>query len=175
VPGKHAPESPTSFYLSVARAVGGALVVLGIVAAIAVAATGSGGKKPTSQGSTPPPTVSTHPTISSTPSATAATPTPTATAPSPSSVTIDVLNGTARPGLATALANKLKSEGYTIRKVGNQTAHQTATTIYYKTGSKAAADALLAAHPELKRVAPASAAQSAVTLTIVIGDDYKAA
>jgi hypothetical protein len=173
VPGKHAPESPASFYLSVGRAAAGALVVLGVVAVIAVAATGSGGKKPNTQTSTPPPTASAGP--SSTPSSTL-TPSPTATTPNLSSITVDVLNGTTHAGLASALANKLKSDGYTIKKVGNQAAHQTLTTIYYKAGAKAAAEALLAAHPELKRVAPATASTPAtVTLTVVIGDDYKAA
>ena len=171
MPGKHAPESPASFYLSVARAVGGALVVLGVVAAIAVAATGGGGKKPTAQNSTLPPTASVRSTASSTPSTSV---TPTATAPNRASITVDVLNGTTRAGLATALANKIKADGYTVRKVDNQKAHQAQTTIYYKAGFKAAADALLAAHPELKRVAEAPATQ-AVTLTVVIGDDYKAA
>ncbi|TMK83900.1 MAG: LytR family transcriptional regulator [Actinobacteria bacterium] len=176
MPGKHAPESPASFYLSVARAVGGALVVLGVVAVIAVAATGSGGKKPNAQTSTPPPTASTGPSSSSAPSNTQVTPTPTTTAPNLSSITVDVLNGTTRAGLASALANKLKSDGYTIKKVANQATHQTATTIYYKAGAKAAAEAMLAAHPELKRVAPATSSTPAtVTLTVVIGDDYKAA
>ena len=87
---------------------------------------------------------------------------------------MDVLNGTQRSGLATTLANKLKSDGYTVKKVDNQKAHQALTTIYYKAGFKAAADALLAKHPELKRVAQAPASQT-VTLTVVIGDDYKAA
>lgn len=168
MPGKHAPESPASFYLSVARAVGGALVVLGIVAVIAIAATGSG-KKPNAQVSTPPPTASTHPSVTPTP-----TLTPTATTTSLASITVDVLNGTQRAGLATALANKLKAAGYTVKTIGNQTTHQTSTTIYYRSGSKAAADALLAAHPELKRVSPAPASQTE-TLTVVIGDDYKAA
>ena len=172
MPGKHAPESPGSFYLSVARAVGGALVVLGVVAVIAIAATGSG-KKPKAQITTPPPTASVHPTVTSSPSQ-SATPTATATAVNPASVTVDVLNGTQRAGLATALANKLKADGYTIKKIGNQATHQTQTTIYYKAGSKAAAEALLASHPELKRFAPAPAGQT-VTLTVVIGDDYKAA
>ena len=171
MPGKHAPESPASFYLSVARAVGGALVVLGVVAVIAIAATGGGGKKPAAQTTTPPPTVSTHPTVSSTPSTTV---TPTATASNLARITVDVLNGTQRAGLATTLANKLKAEGYTVKKVGNQPSHQAQTTIYYRVGFKAAADALLAAHPELKRVAEGPASQ-AETLSVVIGDDYKAA
>lgn len=171
MPGKHAPESPASFYLSVARAVGGALVVLGVVAVIAIAATGGGGKKPSAKTTTPPPTVSTHPTLSSTPSTTV---TPTATASNLARITVDVLNGTQRAGLATALANKLKADGYTVKKVGNQAAHQTLTTIYYRVGFKAAAEAMLTSHPELKRFAPAPDAQTE-TLAVVIGDDYKAA
>ena len=172
MPGKHAPESPTSFYLSVGRAVGGALVVLGVVAAIAIAATGGGGKKPTGQASTPPPTVSTNATTSSTPSS-SVTPSVPATS-SLASITVDVLNGTQRPGLAKALSDKLRAEGYTIKKVATQTTHQSLTTIYYKAGNKAAADTMLANHPELKRVAQAPALQTE-TLTVVIGDDYKAA
>lgn len=171
MPGKHAPESPASFYLSVARAVGGALVVLGVVAVIAIAATGGGGKKPAAQGTTPPPTVSTHPTVSSTPSTTLS---PTATASNLARITVDVLNGTQRAGLATALAKTLKADGYTVKKVGNQGAHQALTTIYYRVGFKAAAEAMVSSHPELKRVAPAPAAQTE-TLSVVIGDDYKAA
>jgi len=171
VPGKHAPESPTSFYLSLARAVGGALVVLGVVAAIAIAATGGGGKKPGAQNTTPPPTVSAHVTASSTPTV---TPSTTASTPSLANITVDVLNGTQRAGLATALANKLKADGYTVKKIGNQAAHQTQTTIYFAAGFKSAAEALLSKHPELKRFAPAPSTQT-VTLTVVIGDDYKAA
>jgi LytR cell envelope-related transcriptional attenuator len=154
--------------------VGGALVVLGVVAVIAVAATGGGGKKPAAQTSTPPPTVSAHPSVTNTPTRTTPTPTATATTSTLAGITVDVLNGTQRTGLATALANKLKADGYTVKKIANQPTHQTQTTIYYTAGSKAAADALLASHPELKRVAQAPASQ-AVTLTVVIGDDYKAA
>jgi LytR cell envelope-related transcriptional attenuator len=147
--------------------------VLGVVAVIAIAATGGGGKKPAAQTTTPPPTASTRPTVSISPSTTV-TPSPTASTPNLSSITVDVLNGTLRPGLAKALADKLKAEGYTVKMFGNQAAHQTQTTIYYTAGSKAAAEALLSAHPELKRVAPAPTGQK-VTLTVVIGDDYKAA
>ncbi len=147
--------------------------MLGVVAVIAIAATGGGGKKPAALTTTPPPTVSTHPTVSSTPS-TSPTPSATATAPHLASITVDVLNGTLRPGLAKALWDKLKAEGYAVKMFGNQTAHQTQTTIYYTAASKTAAEGLLSVHPELKRIAPAPAGQK-VTLTVVIGDDYKAA
>jgi hypothetical protein len=50
------------------------------------------------------------------------------------------------------------------------------TTIYYRPGQKAAADALLAAHPELGKVAAAtSTTPTNAMLTVILGDDYKAA
>ena len=175
MPGKHAPESPASFILSVGRAAAGALVVLGVVAVIAVAATGSN-KKPTAQSSTPRATISTR-TPTSSPSATLpTTPTPTATASTAQKVTVNVFNGTTRNGLAGALATKLRAEGYAVKTVATEPKHQTVTTIYYRPGQKAAADALLAAHPELGRVAAAIATTPTnASLTIILGDDYKAA
>jgi len=173
VPGKHAPESPASFIFSVGRAAAGALVVLGVVAVIAVAATGSN-KKPTTKSSTPPVTVTrTTPAPTSSPST---PPTPTATASTASKVTVNVLNGTTRTGIARALATKLSSEGYIVKTVATEPKHQTVTTIYYRPGAKAAADALLAAHPELGKVAPAiSTTPTNAMLTVILGDDYKAA
>jgi LytR cell envelope-related transcriptional attenuator len=172
VPGKHAPESPASFYLSVARAAAGALIVLGVVAVIAVAATGSGGKKPNTQGSTPPPTVSTSPSPTSTPSTTT---TPTPTRSSAAKVTVNVFNGTARNGLARALADNLAKAGYVVKRVETYTPHQTNTAIYYQPGDKAEAQALLTAHPELKQILPAtSATPTNAILTIILGSDYNA-
>ncbi len=176
MPGKHAPESPASFILSVGRAAAGALVVLGVVAVIAVAATGSN-KKPTAQSSTPPVTRTTHPPTSS-PSTLPATSTPTATATASTApkVTVNVLNGTTTTGIARALATKLTREGYLVKTVATEAKHQTVTTIYYRPGEKAAADALLAAHPELGKVAAALASTPTnANLTIILGDDYKAA
>ena len=176
MPGKHAPESPTSFILSVGRAAAGAVVVLGVVAVIAVAATGSN-KKPTAKSSTPPVTVTrtTHPPTVA-PSTPAATSTPTTTASAAPKVTVNVLNGTARNGIARALATKLTSEGYLVKTIATDPKHQTVTTIYYRPGDKAAADALLAAHPELGKVAPALASTPTnAMLTVILGDDYKAA
>ena len=177
MPGKHAPESPASFILSVGRAVAGALVVLGVVAVIAVAATGSN-KKPTAQSSTPRATVSTR-TPTSSPSSTlsaTSTPTATSTASIAPKVTVNVLNGTNTTGLARALATKLSREGYVVKTVDTRKEHQTVTTIYYRPGQRAAADALLAAHPELGKVAAAIASTPTnAMLTVILGDDYKAA
>jgi hypothetical protein len=163
-----------SFYLSVSRAVGGALVVLAVVVLIAVAALGSGGKK---NNATPTLTPTHTPTQRATPTTSrtaSSSPTPTATAstPSPKGVTVNVLNGTTRPGLARTLATKLSHDGYTIRTVGNATAQST-TTIYYQRGKKADAEALLARHPELGSVAAAtSSTPGNAALTVIIGSDY---
>jgi hypothetical protein len=171
VPGKHAPESPTSFYLSVGRAAGGALIVLAIVAVIAIAATGTN-KKPSAQSSTPPATTPT-PTISITPSASA---TPTATATAAVKVTVNVFNGTTTTGLARGLATKLAKEGYTVKTVSTAAQHQKTTTIYYRAGGKDEAEALLAAHPELGRIqAASSGTPTNALLTVILGDDYRAA
>ena len=175
MPGKHAPESPASFILSVSRAAAGALVVLGVVAVIAVAATGSN-KKPTAKSSTPVVTRTTHPPTSS-PSTVPTTPTPTATAPTAApKVTVNVLNGTTRNGIAHALATKLAAEHYLVKTVATEPKHQTVTTIYYRPGAQAAAEALLAAHQELGKVAPAtSSTPTNAMLTVILGDDYRPA
>jgi hypothetical protein len=148
--------------------------VLGVVAVIAVAATGSN-KKPTAKSSTPPVTTTTHPPTTA-PSTLPATTTPTATASTAPKVTVNVLNGTTRTGIARALATKLSGEGYAVKTVATEPKHQAVTTIYYRPGQKAAADALLAAHPELGKVAAAiSTTPTNAMLTVILGDDYKAA
>jgi maltose-binding protein MalE len=176
VPGKHAPESPASFILSVSRAAAGALVVLGVVAVIAVAATGSN-KKPTAKSSiTPTVTRTTHPPSSSPSTQSSVSLTPTASASTAPKVTVNVLNGTTRTGIARALATKLTAEHYLVKTVATEPKHQTVTTIYYRPGGQAAAEALLAAHQELGKVAPAiSSTPTNAELTVILGDDYNAA
>jgi cytoskeletal protein RodZ len=177
VPGKHAPESPASFYLSVARAVGGAIVVLGVVALIAIAAVGSNDKKPqaNSTASTTPHATATA-TVSSQPSTTSsATASASATAHPVSKVTVNVLNGTTRAGLARTVADKLSSDGYQVKKVDNcNCGSQSKTTIYYRSGYKADAQAMLRAHPELGRIAAATSdiPNAGAFLTVVLGTDY---
>jgi len=102
--------------------------------------------------------------------------TPTASASTATKVTVNVLNGTTRTGIARALATKLSGEGYAVKTVATDPKHQVATTIYYRPGAKAAAEALLAAHPELGKVAVAlTSTPTNAMLTVILGDDYKAA
>jgi hypothetical protein len=176
VPGKHAPESPASFYLSVARAVGGALVVLGVIALIALAAVGTNNKKPQAKNttrSTPRATAtSTHSPVPSTTS----TPAPSASAHPVTKVTVNVLNATTHAGLARSVADKLSSDGYQIKKVDNcNCGTQSKTTIYYRgSAEKADAQVLLRTHPELRRIAPATSdiPNAGAFLTVVLGNDY---
>ena len=173
MPGKHAPESPTSFYLSVARAVGGALVVLGVVALIAIAAVGSNNKKTPKAGSTvTPKATATHSVrVSPTVSATASP----SVHPN-SKVTINVLNGTTTAGLARRAGETLSGDGYVVKKVDNcGCGTQSTTTIYYRPGEQADAQALLRKHPELGRIKPVSSSipfTSSALLTVVLGTDY---
>jgi len=174
VPGKHAPESPTSFYLSVARAVGGALVVLGVVALIALAAVGSNKKPQAKTTSTPRPRTTATATQSTSTAATT-TPSPSAAAHPVSKVTVNVLNATQRAGLAASVAGKLDKEGYQIKTVDNCRCGTQNTTIYYRgSAERADAQALLRAHPEFKRVAPATSdiPNAGAFLTVVLGSDY---
>jgi hypothetical protein len=147
--------------------------VLGVVAVIAVAATGSN-KKPTAKSSvTPTVTRTSHPPTSSPSTHPSVSTTPTASASAAPKVTVNVLNGTTRNGIARALATKLSGEGYAIKTVAT-VKNQAVTTIYYLPGAKAAAEALLAAHPELGKI-EASSTRTNAKLTIILGDDYRAA
>jgi hypothetical protein len=147
--------------------------VLGVVAVIAVAATGSN-KKPTAKSSvTPRVTRTSHPPTNSPSTHPSVSTTPTASASAAPKVTVNVLNGTTRNGIARALATKLSGEGYAIKTVAT-VKNQAVTTIYYLPGAKAAAEALLAAHPELGKI-EASSTRTNAKLTIILGDDYRAA
>jgi hypothetical protein len=87
-----------------------------------------------------------------------------------------VYNGTTKNGLARSFASSLAKDGYIIKTVATAAAHQAVTTIYYRPGAKAAAEALLAAHPELGKIqAAASGTPTNAMLTVILGDDYKAA
>jgi hypothetical protein len=160
--------------MSVGRAVAGALVVLAVVVLIAVAAVGSNGKK-TPKATKP--TVTSTPTVHSTASLQTTKPTPTATAITHrvSQVTVNVLNGTARAGLAKTVSTKLSQDGYSVKRVGNAPAQQK-TTIYYRPGERADAEALLAAHPELGVIqAATSTTPTNAFLTVILGSDYPTA
>lgn len=182
MPGKHAPDSPASFYLSVARAAGGALAALALVVAIAMVAVNSRADDTPRANGTP---TTSAPATSERPAGESPSPgsslSPEPSQPSeaepvraPSKTTVDVLNGTSRSGLARALSERIDKEGYKIGTVGNASP-ATKTTIFYRKDARAEAEALLRAFPELKRVREASAGTPGQSLlTVVIGSNYEA-
>jgi hypothetical protein len=175
VPGKHAPESPTSFYLSVARAGAGALAVLGLVIAIVLVAVGSN-DNPTAVGTSS----QTPTTITSTPPATSTTPSVEPTRSerplvARARVVVEVLNGTTTSGLAAGVEAKLRSDGYSRVSVGNTSAPAERTVIFYKPTFKREAERMLADRPELLRVKQATpSSEGSAPIVVVLGPDYEA-
>ena len=172
MPGKHAPASPRSFYLSLARALGAALgaVALMVIAVVVLLNRGDG----KSEGSLPvvssSPTRSTSPTPSISPS-----PTPTATRSvlPANQVTVEVRNGTTTTGLGRETAAKIDDEGYEIvGQPSNQRPPISKSTIYYRPGRRAEALAFQEAFPDFTVLRELSSLPSGTMLRVVIGGDY---
>lgn len=172
MPGKHAPPSSKSFLVSLASAVGGALAAIGLVVGVVVVAVNSGNSGKNAAGNP----VVRRPT---TPSPTPAAPTPTPTtveqgAPvlPKSRVTLAVLNGTPRTGLARSFRGRATEAGYPVVRVGNAAPHSK-STIYYRADARAEALEFQRVFRELTVVAEAPKSLSGdVLLTIVLGADY---
>lgn len=175
MPGKHAPASPRSFYLSLARALGAALGAVGLMVAAVLVLVSRGGDGPN------------LPTVSNARSTVAATsPAPTLSAtlsPSPSvrptpsvlpvnQITVEVRNGTNRNGIGRATASKISDEGYRIGFVGNQRPTVAKSTLYYRPGRRAEALAFQKIFPEFTVVRESTALPQGTTLRVVIGGDY---
>lgn len=163
MPGKHAPASPKSFYLSLARAGAILAVVLGVTAGIAIVATG-GGKKP-----------AVHP--SATPSVTASPSNSTPVAVPP--VQVAVLNGTTRQGLASVVAARLTAGGWTVKGVPGNGPTTSKTTIYVRADAGADAERLrrtqfpfMSAESIVVATSADPGAKENAALTVVIGSDY---
>ena len=171
MPGKHAPESPASFVLSLSRAVGGALAAVAVMTILVVALLNRGSADPQGRGPTiespgASPTVSTSPT--STPTATAS---PTRKPLAPSKVTVQVLNGgTGRTGLAAAVAQDVERAGYKLAGVGNA-ASTAKSTIFYRKGRRAEALAFQASFPDFTVLKEAPSSQASI-LRVVLGADW---
>ncbi|MCQ9185873.1 LCP family protein [Streptomyces sp. IBSBF 2953] len=89
-----------------------------------------------------------------------------------SSVRIRVLNGTGVSGRAAAVAEKLKSAGYTIVGTGNAPGGTAArTTVTYPAGRESQAAVLASRLPGIRPTADGSAAAGVVTL--VVGPELK--
>lgn len=181
MPGKHAPASPASFYRSVARSVGGVVAVVGLaVAVIYVALNSGGGNRPAAKPTEPP--APSRPTIESSepspsPEPSAPEPTPGLRSPDPvpttlpaQEVSVEVLNGTARAGLAAKTADRLRKAGYNVVGTGNAKA-VTVSTILYVPGAEDEALALQQQFPEFGRLKEAKPEQP-VILRLVIGADF---
>jgi hypothetical protein len=175
MPGKHAPASPRSYYVSLARALGAALgaVVLMVVAVVVLLSRGGGTDQAGSPAITPAPTVSTkssspRPTV--TPSV-APTGTTGQSTLAPAKVTIHVQNGTNRKGLAAQTAAKIRDKGYRVTKVDNTGGAFSKSTIFYNKGAKDEALAFQEMFPEFTVLKEATGTQAEI-LRVVVGSDY---
>jgi hypothetical protein len=91
------------------------------------------------------------------------TPTPPPAPAAASEVTLRVLNGTRRTGLAHDVAKRLRHRGFHVRSVGNNPAQVRATVVTYPDGALPAA---LAVADQLRRGATAPGGASVVTLVL---------
>jgi LytR cell envelope-related transcriptional attenuator len=169
MPGRHAPKSPLSFYVSLGRAAAGVVGAVALVAVLAVVAFGNrGAKKPDATGGvpgTPAASVVSSPSVSP-------SPTPSSSVRAASSVTVVVLNGAGRPGLAGKTKPKVAAEGYKVLKIGNARATKV-STIFYEPGYREEALALQQAFPGFTQVKPAdNSIAPGANLTLVLGADY---
>jgi LytR cell envelope-related transcriptional attenuator len=170
MPGKHAPDSPRSFYVSLGKALGAALgaVALMVVAVVVLLGRGEDTKQTGS------PTIQ-SPTASSkspSPSPSASTPTvkPTPTILARSKTIVDVLNGTTRQGLARETGKKIAEAGYRLGRVGNAS-RLAKSTLYYLPGRRAEALAFQEEFPEFTVLKELRFSGGAI-LQAVIGSDY---
>jgi LytR cell envelope-related transcriptional attenuator len=175
MPGKHAPASPRSYYVSLARALGAALgaVALMVIAVVILLSRG-GDKDPAASPAISPRATASTKSPSPRPSA-SPTVSPTATSSSatlaPSKVTVNVQNGTARSGLAKDTAAKIREKGYQVTQVNNAGSSFSKSTIFYRKGAKDEALAFQRTFPEFTVIKEATGSQTAL-LRVVIGADY---
>jgi hypothetical protein len=175
MPGKHAPSSPWSFYLSLARAAGGVIAVVLLVVVLAVVAFGGRGpskdQKRLVASLTPSPTAA--PTLLASESPTAS---PTPEIRAPRDVNVKVLNGNGRTGLASRVGAQMTAAGWNVVSTTNAGRPQKISTIYYQPGFDKEALALQHRYPSFTQVKPASDAPSEVkvdqNLVAVLGADW---
>jgi hypothetical protein len=65
----------------------------------------------------------------------------------PSAITLDVLNGTGKSGLAGTVADLLRGEGFTVGSVGNEPGTVNQTVVRYGPNAQAQAQTVAAAVP----------------------------
>jgi LytR cell envelope-related transcriptional attenuator len=114
--------------------------------------------------------VSPSPSVSPTPSRPSPTP---SISPQITGVTVKVLNGTSKVGLATSTTQTLQSAGYKVQLPGDQRPAIAATIVYYKSAFKNAATYLQQHYfPRAQlKVAPTSLSSTA-DVTVILGSDF---
>jgi len=89
-----------------------------------------------------------------------------------SDITIEVLNGTSRSGLANSVAEKLKEEGYNVTKIGNyKTTVSVNTSIINRTSSNYAKE--IKTFLGKGTVKTEIEENAKVDVTAILGSDYK--
>jgi LytR cell envelope-related transcriptional attenuator len=86
-----------------------------------------------------------------------------------------VLNNTTAPGLAQLAKSRFEADGWTVTSIGNMTNDILSTCAYYdptQTGAQAAARALQAQFPAIKRVVPKFAQLPPGPIVVVLTTDY---
>jgi hypothetical protein len=82
-----------------------------------------------------------------------------------------VLNATSRSGLAGQFQRALEAKGWDVVAVGNFRGNVPATTVYYPSGQRGAAEALEAQFDEVTRVRQAFSGISQTRLTVILTSD----
>ncbi len=88
----------------------------------------------------------------------------------PSEITVQVLNGSGTPGLATRAAKQLQRQGFKVAGVGNAQKSVTATTIQYDPAYDESARTLAYA---ARTTVPSATPGHGSTLTLIVGPDWK--
>ena len=89
-----------------------------------------------------------------------------------SEITIEVLNGTSRNGLASSVAEKLKNEGYNVTKIGNyKTSTNISTSVINKSSGEYAKE--VKDFLEIGKIKNEIEEDSKVDVTVILGSDYK--
>jgi LytR cell envelope-related transcriptional attenuator len=164
--------------LAIIGAAGALLIVVAVVALLVTGVIGGGDDSGTQGTSTVPPVAETTPGDDG---KTKTSPEKVAAAPKPGSYTVAVLNGTAVPGLARGVANRLQNTKYKIGNVTNA-ADQTrsATQVEYAPGHRAEADSVAKAiDVGSDAIVPLTAGSKTIagdqaTVVVTVGSDQNA-
>jgi hypothetical protein len=89
-------------------------------------------------------------------------------------IAVVVLNQTTQSGLATAAADALRADGWSVAGVGSFHGVVPSTTVYYPPGAEAQAQAAAESLPTPARIRPRFGNLSTSRLTVVVTDNYPA-